>query len=252
MTINGSNFDSSCIVQLSWNGNASLNTDSKVFVSSTELKAQVTASEIAEIGPIGVVPICQSGSGYMQFLVTGFPRIQINQAANDLVWDPVHQFIYLSVPPTVPGGSGIAVLDPATGKIVSFTPLGNNPDVLAISDDGQYLYVGLDDSSSVQRFILPQLTADIEFPIGQPGDFPFDIQVEPGAPHTTAVSIGVPDITTPSDAGVTIFDDGEPRPTSTPGTIDGGTGTCYCGSLQWGSTGTALYSSNSETTNFDF
>jgi hypothetical protein len=251
LTINGTNFDSSCQVQWAWDGEV-LGTFSNVFVSDTELQVQINASDAATIGPVAVIVGCHNGGGFLDFQVTGFPRTEIDQAANDLVWDSIRQVIYLAVPPTVPGGSGIAVLDPVSGKIVSFLPLENNPYVLAISDDAQYLYVGLDDSSTVERFILPQLTEDIAFSINQPGDFPYDIQVAPGAPHTTAVSIGIPNITTPSDGGVTIFDDGQPRPTSTPGPIDGGTGTCYCGALQWGSTNSALYSSNSVTTGFDF
>jgi hypothetical protein len=252
LTINGTNFDPSCAITWLWNGGASLATYSNVFVSSTELQVQIPASQVAEIGFIEVILSCQDGGPNTQFPVTGFPRIQINEAANDLVWDPIHQVIYLSVPPTVPDGSGIAVLDPVTATITSFVPLGNNPDVLAISDDGQYLYVGLDDTSSIQRFTLPELTADIEFPIGQTGNFPFDIQVLPGAPHTTAVSIGIPDTTTPASGGVTIFDDGTPRPTSVPGAFAGGTGNCFCGSLQWGPAPSELYSNNSMDTGFDF
>ena len=252
ITIDGSNFDPSCIIQWQSIINASQTTYQNVFVSSTELEAQISASDVADIGPVGISLICKGGSTYAQFLATGFPRIEIDEAANDLVWDPVHDVIYLSVPPTVSGGSGIAVLDPSTAKITSFTPLTGNPDVLAISDDGQYLYVGLDDSSSVQRYTLPQLTPDIEFSIGEQGEFPFDIQVAPGAPHTTAVSIGIPGITTPAEAGVTIFDDAVPRPKSVAGIIEGGSVTCYCGSLQWGSASNALYSNNSMTSGFDF
>jgi DNA-binding beta-propeller fold protein YncE len=252
LTINGANFDPSCAVQLVWDGGQQLANYTNVYVSTTELQLQIPAAQVAVIGSIEVILDCQDGAPDTPFLVTGFPRIQINQAANDLVWDPVHQVIYLSVPPTVPGGSGIAVLNPATAQIVSFTPLGNNPDVLAISDDAQYLYVALDDSSSIQRFILPELTPDIEFPINEPGDYPLDIQVAPGTPHTTAVSIGNPLITTPA-SGVMIFDDGQPRPTSTaaPGQVGTG-GECNCDFLQWGSTISSLYSVNTETSGFDF
>jgi hypothetical protein len=251
LTINGSNFDPSC--KVGWfQGGQPLGTITPTLNSTTQMTVAISARDVAQIGPIGVLMSCIEGGANTQFLITGFPRVEIDEAANDIVWDPVHQVIYLSVPPTVPGGSGIAVLDPVAQKIVSFTPVANNPDVLAISDDSQYLYVGLDDSSSVERFILPQLTEDIEFSINQSGDFAYDIQVARGAPHTTAVSIGLPGGIEPTIGGVTIFDDGQARPTSTPGSIDGGTGTCDCGSLQWGSTNSQLYSSNSVSTSFDF
>ena len=66
-----------------------------------------------------------------------------------------------------------------------------NPNVLAMSDDGQFLYAGV--NGSVQRFTLPALT-DINYALGS--DFlghphvALDIQVAPGAPHTTAVTRG--------------------------------------------------------------
>jgi hypothetical protein len=251
LTINGSNFDPSC--KVGWfQGGQPLGTITPKVNSTTQMTVAISARDVAQIGPVGVLMNCIEGGANTQFLITGFPRIEIDQAANDLVWDPVRHVIYLSVPPTVPSGSGIAVLDPVAAKIVSFMPLANNPDVLAISDDAQYLYVGLDDSSSVQRFVLPQLTPDIQYSLSTPGDFPLDIQVAPGAPLTTAVANGIPNSIAPAYAGVTIFDDDVPRPTSVPGPIDGGPGTCFCASTQWGSNLSALYSSNSETTGWDF
>jgi hypothetical protein len=251
LTVNGTNFDSSCEVQFTLDGEL-VATFPNAFVSKTELQALISASDVAQITSAAVIVGCQDGGGFLPFQVTGFPRTEVEQAANDLVWDPIHQFIYLSVPPTVPGGSGIAVFDPVAAKVISFTSLGNNPDVLAISDDGQFLYVGLDDSSSIQRFTLPQMAADIQFPIGAAGDFPFDIQVAPGAPHTIAVSIGVSGDLSPAVGGVTVFDDGVPRATSAPGPIAGGPMTCFCSSLQWGSAANGLYSNNNMSTGFDF
>ena len=252
LTIYGSNFDPSCNV--GWfQGGQPLGTITPTLNSTTQMTVAISARDVAQIGLISVIISCLEGGANTQFLITGFPRIEIDQAANDLVWDPVRHVIYLSVPPTVPSGSGIAVLDPVAEKIVGFTPLANNPDVLAISDDAQYLYVGLDDSSSVQRLVLPQLTPDIQYFLNTPGDFPLDIQVAPGAPHTTAVANGIAaDPVTPAYGGVTIFDDAVPRPTSAPGPIDGGPGSCFCASMQWGSSLSALYSSNSETTGWDF
>jgi hypothetical protein len=251
LTIYGSNFDSSC--KVGWfQGGGPLGTITPTLNSTTQMTVPISARDVAHIGPVGVLMSCIEGGANAQFLITGFPRVEIDEPANDLVWDPVRQVIYLSVPPTVPGGSGIAVLDPVGQKIVSFTPVANNPDVLAISDDSQFLYVGLDDSSSVQRFVLPQMTPDIQYLLTTPGDFPLDIQVAPGAPHTTAVANGIPNSLVAAYGGVTVFDDAVARPTSVPGPLGSFLGSCYCASMQWGSSLTALYSSNSETSNFDF
>jgi hypothetical protein len=238
----GTNLDSSCVI--SWNfGNYQLISLPTTFISGTELQVAVDSSQVAQIGFASVSASC--ASGLLKFIISGFPRTEIDEPANDLVWDSKNQVIYLSVPPTVPGGSGIAILSPFAAKFTFGPSIGNNPDVLAISDDSQFLYVGLDNSSSIQRFVLPQLRPDISIPVGPSPDFPWDIEVAPAAPHTIAVSIGNPNILDNPAEGVSIFDDVTPR-TNTLSGIN------FYSSLQWGSGVTALYADNSATTSFDF
>jgi hypothetical protein len=77
--------------------------------------------------------------------------------------------------------------------------------------------------------------------------YALDLQVAPGAPHTTAVTKGAPNIIPVAEGGITIFDDSTPRPTSAPGwdAPAGIIGQTY-DSLQWGSNATELYAANSE------
>jgi hypothetical protein len=252
LTISGSNFNSSC--EVNWSlFNESLTALPTTFVSSSELRAEVPAATLTGIGWAGVSLLCPGSSngtaGAAQFFITGFPDTEVDTAANDLLWDPVNQVIYLSVPPTVPGGNTIAVLDPVSATIVSTQQAGNDPDFLAISGDSQYLYAGLDGSSSVQRFILPNLQPDINYSVGPTNDFAFDIQVAPGAPHTTAISIGNSTLLSPEEEGVTIFDDNVARVESAPAFP--GTGYSFS-SLQWGSTPSVIYADNSAADSFDF
>jgi hypothetical protein len=130
-------------------------------------------------------------------------------------------------------------------------PAGSEPNVLAISDDSQFLYVGEDGTGTVQRFTLPGLVPDISYSLGGGGDpyYALDLQVAPGSPHTTAVTRGQ-HVSPAAQGGIMIFDDSTPRPISTPG--DGYPGGGVFASIQWGSDGTALYAANSETTGFDF
>lgn len=245
LTVSGSGFDSSCAIE--WNlGNYQLSTLPTTFVSAAELQAPVSASLVSDIGFASVSVNC--ASGLLKFIISGFPRTEIDEPANDLVWDAKNQVIYLSVAPTVPGGDAIAILNPFSAKIVSTEAVGNNPDVLAISDDSQFLYVGLDDTSSIQRFTLPLLSQDINIPVGPSPDFAWNIQVAPGMPHTTAVSVGnADDMGNPVD-GTMIYDDGTPRPDK----LQGGMYGYYFSSLQWNSGATALYADNSVSTSFDF
>ena len=95
----------------------------------------------------------------------------------------------------------------------------------------------------------PGLTPDISYSLGNYSDgsayYALDIQVAPGAPHTTAVTRGA-DVDPAAQGGITIFDDSTPRPTSTP------EATQTYDSLQWGSDASVLYAADSEAENIGF
>jgi hypothetical protein len=242
---------------INWNSNAVPTT----FVSDTELTASIPGSDISAIGTQFVtVSAPENGTSPMAtFLVgssggTGFAQLVINQPATDLVYDPFRQVIYLSIPGSAPTqGNTISVLDLASGSITSSKFAGSNPDILSMSDDGQFLYAGIDGQSSVRRFKLPDLSSDISFSLGRNQtfgpNFALDLQVAPGNPHTTAVSLGNMGVSPHAEGGVEIFDDGTPRPVQVAGF--GGTGHLF-DSLQWGGNAGALYASNTEDTGFDF
>jgi len=257
LTVIGTNFVSSSTVQ--WNGNARTTT----FVSSTQLQATITAADIASAGAARIA-VSNAGVGggvssTSTFLVgttggSNFAVIVVNQAAKDIVYDPKNQVFYLSVPGTASTNPNtIAILDPAMAAITFTQPAGNNPNVLAISDDSQFLYAGIDGTSTVQRFILPGLAPDISYPLGTSQYFgPYfalDLQVAPGAPHTLAVTLGNSGVSPAANGGITIFDDATARPTKAPGF--GGTGNLF-DSLQWGPNASTLFASNTESTGFDF
>jgi len=117
-----------------------------------------------------------------------------------------------------------------------------------ISSDDQFLYAGINGSSSVQRFTLPSLLPDIKYSLGADSlfgpQFAVDLGVAPELPHTTAVSRGVSNVSPYAFGGMAIYDDATPSATTAQGH-----GPLY-DSLQWGSD-TAIYANNSEVTSFD-
>jgi len=171
----------------------------------------------------------------------------LSLTTNDLVYDKVSGRIYASIPGT-PGS--ITIIDPVTGTIGASVVVGNQPNKLAISDDGQFLYVGLDGESAVRRITLSSFTADLKFPLG-PGTNPSpaacgilsaeDLGVLPGNSHSVAVSIRNANCT-PSHETVAIYDDGVRRPTSTPGPIAGSINI-----IQFSQTASTLYGYDAET-----
>src|SRR5687767_1147826 len=81
--------------------------------------------------------------------------------ANDLVYDPVSQRIYASVSSDAGAeyGNTVTVINPLTRKIEDSVFVGSEPNRLAVTDDGQSLYVGLDGAGAVRRLDIPTRTA---------------------------------------------------------------------------------------------
>lgn len=261
IAVTGTNFVPSSTV--AWNGN----TRPTTFVSGNSLTANITAADIATAGAAKITVVNPPASGGTSnpstFFVgttggTNFAAITVNQSAQDIVFDPVNNVFYLSVTGSASTHPNtISVLDPSTGAITSSVSAGSNPNVLAISGDSQFLYAGIDGSTSVERFTLPSLTKDISYSLSVPSPaagpfFALDLQVAPGSPHTTAVTIGTANSTPSAQGGVQIFDDANPRSTVAKGFGPGGGGGALYDSLQWGSDATALYAANDEDTGFDF
>lgn len=153
---------------------------------------------------------------------------QINAATNDLIYDPVSRMIYASVPSGVDtgnnnftslgNGNSIVAIDPATLNIGSPVFVGSEPDKLALSDNGQYLYVTLKGAFAVRRFDLASQQAGLLFWPGnrmtQGSSIPIsegpigvkDIKVLAGQPESVAI-VG---------DGLAVYDNGVRRPTTTP------------------------------------
>ena len=249
LSVCGCNFTSLSTIE--WNGTPL----STTLASANQLNATIPAADTFAVGVENVTVSDNAQTSAPQtFFVgetggNGFAEVEIDQPAEDIVYDPVNHAIYLSMP----NFGSIAVIRFPSASITSSIPAGSGPDALAISDDSSYLYAGIDGAGLIQRFTLPSLARDINYSLGSNGAHgPYvalDLQVAPGAPRTTAVSLGVKDISPSALGGVKIFDDSTPRPMIAPGF---GGGVSIYDSLQWGTNNTILYAANSEDTAFDF
>jgi hypothetical protein len=246
LTVTGANFLPTSTID--WSG-AVLPT---AYLSATQLEVQIPPASLVAPGFVDVAvqnpPPGGGTSAPAVFSVANSP-IVVAQGANDLVWDAAHQVIYLSVASlATENGNTVSVLNPTTGAVTSSVFAGSEPDVLAISGADQFLYAALDGASSVQRFTLPDLSTDINYSLGADPyfgpTFAVDLQVAPSLSHTTAVSRGAFNVSPYADCGMTIYDDGTERPTTSESA-----GQLY-DSIQWGSD-TAIYAANSEVSSFD-
>lgn len=251
LNINGfAYFTQSTIVE--WNGMPRPAT----LYSPGQLQIQVNASDLLAPGYARITAINPGpggGTAVADFQILYEPVI-VNETANDMVWDPVDQLIYFSVPGSASSHANqICALNPANALVLNCQNAGSEPNVLAISDDSHFLYVGEDGSNLVQRFVLPSLMPDISYSLGsdpiEGAYFALDLQVAPGAPHTVAISKGILNLDPHCIGGITIYDDSTPRPTSAAGW--GPTTNCY-NSLQWGANASTLYAACSENSTLDF
>jgi hypothetical protein len=69
----------------------------------------------------------------------------------------------------------VLIVNPNTGQIEDFIPVGDNPDHIAVSADGQYLYVGIDQKAVVRRFHLPSHTPDFDITVGALSSLNYDL-----------------------------------------------------------------------------
>lgn len=156
----------------------------------------------------------------------------IDLPANDLVYDPHTRQFWASVPGKVrSGGNSVVTLDPETGKIGTPLLIGSEPDRLALSDDGRYLYVGLDGAGAVRRVNLADRKAEEPFSLGA-GQvlgmyFPADLAIVPGSPGTVVVARRYHGVS-PDNAGAAVYADGVKLPNEV-ADRDAGTSIAFCG-----------------------
>jgi hypothetical protein len=131
------------------------NNPSVVSVSQTGLVTtlQMGTTSISVFGGSNLVPVTVSNVRILSI------------ATNDLSYDKASGKLYASTP----GNQGrIITIDPATGVRGTSVVVGDDPNKIAIFDNGQFLYVSLDNESAIRRLSLPSLTSNLTIALGSP------------------------------------------------------------------------------------
>ena len=134
-------------------------------------------------------------------------------STNDLVFDPKRGVIYATQNPSGDAGSSVLTIDPASVKVTGALPVGGQPTVLAISDDGSALYVGINTpgvagADSVRRIDLTTMTAGPAVTLGSNTISTFTpgrIAAVPGSSTRYVVSLIQPGVIPPF-AGLALYD----------------------------------------------
>jgi len=171
--------------------------------------------------------------------------------ASDILFDAVSGKMFAAVR----GNPGSVVpIDPATRTAAAPISVGIDPVRLAVSDNGQFLYVALDGEPALQRIAIATGSVDLKFSLGSDPEpslassfgprYVEDMQVLPGNPHALAVSMKYK-LVSPRHAGVAVFYDG---------VMQGAQTSRHTGSnvIEFSSSAATLYGYNNETTEFGF
>jgi uncharacterized repeat protein (TIGR01451 family) len=165
LTVNGSEFTPQSKVR--WNGTA-LSTS---YVNANQLTASVPNSRISAIGWgwISVSNPMPGGGTSSNLALTVFREISLDM--NHLLYDPFTRKIYATIPSTAPQvtGNSIVAIDPTTGQLASPINMGSEPNRLAESDDGVFLYAGIDGALSLRRLNLITGARSVLYPLKAQG-----------------------------------------------------------------------------------
>src|SRR5215469_11670578 len=171
------------------------------YIDSTPVTGQQSQGwDLVRYGSNGVAFVTSSGL-FFATVSTAPPQSPTlaNLTVRHLLTDAPRNRIYATVPGTVPGiGNSVAIIDPVNSVIVNTIPVGSEPDVLAMSADGAYLYVGLDGSASIARVNLTTNSVDLTFSMGTNSSsgayVPASISVSPASSTTIAVARAFPSL----------------------------------------------------------
>jgi hypothetical protein len=136
------------------------------YLNINQIAVSLPASAVLTPGVDAITVSNSSGTSAPLYLTVYVPIIN-----NNMIYNPVNGLFYLSVPSAAgaPYGNSVVSVDPLTGALGTPIPVGSEPDKLAITSDGRYLWVGLDGSSAVRKVDLVAGVAGLEFSLPQEG-----------------------------------------------------------------------------------
>src|SRR5579862_376696 len=229
--------------------------------ATQQVQAQVPASlltAVAEV-PITIQNPASKASNSIPYYVG--MNVYFDESS-DVVWDARNNLLYVSKPSTATNSKDAVIalspnlgLNDKTAIWISQLPTGSNPDRLALSADGKYLYVGLDGAHAVQQLAINGASApNLGSTISLGSYYALDLAVSPLTDTTIAVARGESPATSGATSlavgGVAIYDGTTQRPNVVgPSSVPGGT--ALLDTLQWTANGSTIYAANNENADGD-
>jgi hypothetical protein len=202
MSIFGSNFFAGSVVYV--NGVAQTTN----YQSGSFLTASFSPSILNAVGtiPVTVVNPAPGGGSSASYPLTAYLSIPLTASA--LTVDPVGGLLYAAIPSSASQSPNTVIpINPSSGATMTPIAVGNNPQKLAISDDGSELYVA--STGVLQRFNLKTLALEKTFSLpvdpewGQ--TYAEEMHVVPGSPHSIVVELFAS--VDPAEDGAALYND---------------------------------------------
>jgi uncharacterized repeat protein (TIGR01451 family) len=158
--------------------------------------------------------------GHSSFSPYFDPIRTLDLATADLVWNPVREVIYASVPTSASGpyAGCVVEIDPATAEIRRSVLTIQNPGQLALTSGGEYLYAAQSGNGRVAKIDPVTMSVISSFDVGfEPGTGTFlvsDMCTVAGQPELLVVSRRLSN-NSPTHRGVAVFDNGVKREVET-------------------------------------
>lgn len=186
ITVTGAGFGIGSVIQLD---GATLTSS---VLSSTQLTATVPSASIAALGWRSV-PVANPGSGGGVSTPQALSVYEaIKLGANRVLYDPFSQRFFATLGSAMPSGNLIETVVPKTGMVSTPVYLGSEPTRLALSDDGQVMYVLLMGLNQVVRYNMqtqqPEQALTLRPYSG--GTSGGEITIQPGSEDTIATYKG--------------------------------------------------------------
>lgn len=171
------------------------------FVRRMVLRRSVSSFELC----LALTLVCGFGPvAHAQSTAVG--TLTLPQGANDIVWDTTRSRFFAS------SGTSVVMINPETAQVEDTISVGSPADQIAVSDDGQYLYVALgtypQSLGVVNRYQIANHSLDLQIALGMDtgGGLQRTVQamvVLPGQPSSVLIAT--------DDQQLMVFDNTAPR-----------------------------------------
>lgn len=201
LTVVGDNFFAASVIDV--NGQPVPTTFSNSGLSTT-----IDRSLLAGLGELQISVTNPAPGGQSASLPLTVYQ-SLNMQASAVIYDSVGKLLWVAIPASASANANTVVsIDPATGTLGNPIPVASDPRKLAVSSDGQYLYVSSNGLSEIQRINLSTLAIERTFPLPQENSVNTlvnEMHIVPGSSQSIVASLELP--FGEGAAGLALFND---------------------------------------------